>query len=193
MLQQQPFFQVIFFLCPFFGDDFFRSFFEEVFIAQFLLRPASTSFSRTARVLCERATSSSIFINSSNGRIISAPVDSRHGLFRWLYLCSNLQFFRITKSFKIHVYFPESPRQCRFSPFTSIFFLLIGVFTSARIFRTERIVSINSFISSAALESVNARSTSGHYATVIDSPSWGRFCQISSVINGMNGCSKRNV
>src|SRR5690606_816119 len=72
-------------------------------------------------------------------------------------------------------------------------FLLIGVFTSARILRTERIISINSCISPASAVKLNAGFTVGHAATVIDSPSCGKCCQISSVTKGMNGCSKRIV
>jgi hypothetical protein len=33
----------------------------------------------------------------------------------------------------------------------------------------------------------------GNAATMMDSPSWGRRCQISSDRNGMNGCRSRSV
>ena len=37
------------------------------------------------------------------------------------------------------------------------------------------------------------RATRGYGAIMIDSPLCGSRCQISSVMNGMNGCSSRSV
>src|SRR5699024_3827885 len=69
----------------------------------------------------------------------------------------------------------------------------IGVSTSARIFRTALMIAITLSISATAVSNWKVGFASGQAATVIDAPSCGNCCQISSVINGIYGCNIRNV
>ncbi len=59
--------------------------------------------------------------------------------------------------------------------------------------RTARTASITLRISSASCGKHSSSRYCGHRATMMDSPSCGRACQISSVMNGMNGWSRRMV
>ena len=56
-----------------------------------------------------------------------------------------------------------------------------------------RMASITRSISASSAEKSSAGSYSGHAEIMMDSPSCGRVCQISSVMNGMNGCRSLSV
>src|SRR5699024_3795338 len=59
--------------------------------------------------------------------------------------------------------------------------------------RTAFIASITFSIVTIVVSSWNCGLTNGQEATVIEYPSCGNCCQFSSVINGIYGCSIRNV
>ena len=65
--------------------------------------------------------------------------------------------------------------------------------TSARMLRMRTITSMMLAISRSAVSSTRLSSASGHGATMMLLPSCGTRCQISSVRNGMKGCSRRSV
>jgi hypothetical protein len=54
-------------------------------------------------------------------------------------------------------------------------------------------VCISRLMARSASGLASAASARGYGATMIDSPTWGSRCQMSSVMNGMNGWSSRSV
>ena len=72
-----------------------------------------------------------------------------------------------------------------------------GIFDSLRIVRTATMMDFSHSISASASPFISSWSASGHWASMIESPlipSLGAtFCQISSVINGINGCISRRM
>ena len=154
-----------------------------------------TSFAHLSSSFCRRFSSSSISIKPSSGMNSSAPDTTADIDFSGASIWSPIVKVSGLQKRSIYAAFSSSTDNV-VSSFALIVigtFLLIGVCTSARIVRTERMTSINSFMLSAFLLSLSSAFTAGQAAIVIDSPSVGRFCQISSVMNGMNGCSKRIV
>src|SRR5712691_10305617 len=68
-----------------------------------------------------------------------------------------------------------------------------GTRLSLRMLRTAVTTPMIGAISRSARGSAFARDDVGYCATMIESPACGSRCQISSVMNGMNGCSSRSV
>ena len=64
---------------------------------------------------------------------------------------------------------------------------------SPRMARIALTAPMTTAISRSAAASSSRREAVGYGAIMIESPSWGSRCQISSVMNGMAGCSSRSV
>ena len=64
---------------------------------------------------------------------------------------------------------------------------------SLRTVRIALTTAMTGAISRSAAASRPLRPAFGKGATMIDSPSWGSRCQISSEMKGMNACSSRSV
>ena len=68
-----------------------------------------------------------------------------------------------------------------------------GTFISARRLRMLRMTSMICSISFSCAGKQSAGSYTGHGAIISASPSCGRDCQISSVMNGIKGCSRVSI
>ena len=72
-------------------------------------------------------------------------------------------------------------------------FLLGGTFISDRRVRTPRMASMISSMAFSSSGKSRAASATGQSDSMRKSPSWGRACQISSVMKGMKGWSSLSI
>ena len=71
--------------------------------------------------------------------------------------------------------------------------LFAGTFISARRARMAVIASLISSIDSSSCGKASSSRQTGQSLAMMNLPSCGMACQISSVMNGMNGCSSRRI